>query len=56
MNNIILLPIDLPKLELNRDKTLEYFDVRKERHQDWNWVNFKKTNQPIDPELLQFRY
>jgi hypothetical protein len=53
MNNIILLPIDLPKLALNRDKTLEYFDARKERHQDWNWVSFKKTNQPIDPELLK---
>ena len=53
MNNIILLPIDLPKLALNRDKTLEYFDARKERHQDWNWVNFKKTNQSIDPELLK---
>jgi len=53
MNNIILLPIDLPKLELNRGKVLEYFDARKERHQDWNWVNFKKTNQPIDPALLE---
>lgn len=53
MNHIILLPIDLPKLELNRDKTLEYFDARKERHQDWNWVNFKKSNQPIDPALLE---
>ena len=53
MNNIILLPIDLPKLELDRDKTLEYFDARKERHQDWNWVNFKKSNKPIDPALLK---
>jgi hypothetical protein len=54
MNNIMLLPIDLPKLELSRSKVLEYFDARKERHQDWNWVNFKKPNQPIDPELLDF--
>jgi hypothetical protein len=54
MNNIILLPIDLPKLELNRDRVLEYFDSRKERHQDWNWVNFKKIDQPIDPEILEF--
>lgn len=53
MNNILLLPIDLPKLELNRDKVLSYFDARKKRHQDWNWVNFKKSNQPIDPELLE---
>jgi hypothetical protein len=53
MNNIIFLPIDLPKLELNREKTLEYFDARKERHQAWNWVNFKKTDQPIDPALLK---
>jgi len=53
MNNIILLPIDLPKLELNREKVLEYFDARKQPHQDWNWVNFKPKKKPIDSDLLK---
>lgn len=52
-NDIILLPIDLPKLSLDREKVLEYFDERKRPHQDWNWVPFKKMNQPIDPDLLK---
>lgn len=45
------MPIDLPKLSLDREKVLEYFDVRKTPHQDWNWVNFKPVNKPIDPDL-----
>jgi hypothetical protein len=53
LTKIILLPIDLPKLSLDRDKVLEYFDVRKTPHQDWNWVNFKPVNKSIDPDLLK---
>lgn len=51
LTKIILMPIDLPKLSLDREKVLEYFDVRKTPHQDWNWVNFKPVNKPIDPDL-----
>ncbi len=51
LENILLMPIDLPKLSLDRTKVLEYFDSRKTSHQDWHWVNFKKFSQPIDPEL-----
>ncbi len=51
LENILLMPIDLPKLCLDRKKVLDYFDARKTPHQDWNWVNFKKINQPIDHEL-----
>ncbi len=49
---IMFLPVDLPKLSLNRSKVLNYFDSRKQRHQDWLWVNFKKYNQPIDKDLI----
>lgn len=52
LTNILFLPIDLPKLSLDRDKVLEYFNLKKEPHQDWNWVNFKKYNQPIDADLV----
>jgi hypothetical protein len=53
LKDIILMPIDLPKLNLDRQKVLEYFDARKLPHQDWAWVNFKPMNKPIDPDLLK---
>jgi len=51
LTKIILMPIDLPKLSLDREKVLEYFDVRKIPHQDWNWVNFKPADKLLDPDL-----
>ncbi len=45
------MPVDLPKLSLDRKKVLEYFDARKTRHQDWNWVNFKPFNESLDSDL-----
>jgi hypothetical protein len=53
LTKIILVPVDLPKLSLDRKKVLEYFDARKTLHQDWNWVNFKPVNKSIDPDLLK---
>jgi hypothetical protein len=53
LTNILFLPIDLPKLSLNREKVIEYFNLKKTPHQDWNWVNFKKYSQPIDPDLVK---
>jgi hypothetical protein len=53
LTKIILAPIDLPKLQLDREKVLEYFDARKTPHQDWNWVNFKPANKPMDSDLLK---
>jgi hypothetical protein len=51
LTKIILMPVDLPKLSLDRKKVLEYFDARKTRHQDWNWVNFKPFNESLDSDL-----
>lgn len=51
LTKIILVPIDLPKLQLDRKKVLEYFDAKKQPHQDWNWVNFKPANKSIDSDL-----
>lgn len=53
LENILLMPIALPKLGLERNKILEYFDERKSTHQDWSWVNFKKYDQKVDPDLLK---
>ena len=53
LTDILFLPIDLPKLSLDRETVLEYFNLKKSSHQDWDWVNFKKFNQPIDPELVK---
>lgn len=52
LTKILFLPIDLPKLSLDRQQVIEYFDQKKQRHQDWNWVNFKKHNEKIDKDLL----
>jgi hypothetical protein len=53
LDNVIFLPIDIPKLNLDRDKVLGYFNDRKIKHQDWDWVEFKKYDQPIDSDLRE---
>jgi hypothetical protein len=53
LTKIILTPVDLPKLQLDREKILKYFDSKKRKHQDWQWVNFKPIGKPIDPDLIE---
>lgn len=51
--SILYLPLDIPKLGLDREKILEYFFERRTIHQQWAWVEFKKMEQDVDPDLLK---
>lgn len=53
LQNILFTPLAVPKLDLDRNKILEYFDSRKSRFQDWQWVVIKPLNGPLDPALTE---
>lgn len=53
LQNILFTPLDVPKLDLDRNKVLEYFDARKTRFQDWRWVVIKPLRGPLDPVLAE---
>lgn len=54
IKDLIYLPLDIPKLNLDRDKVLKYFDERKTIHQNiWKWVVIKSFNGEIDKNFTE---
>jgi hypothetical protein len=51
LENILYVPLDVPKWNVDKTKIFEYFDPRKTLHQGWKWVEIKKFSDPIDKEF-----
>jgi hypothetical protein len=49
--NIIFLPLDLPKLNLDIEKVMSYFETKKYLDQDWLRADIKKYSESLDDEF-----
>ena len=53
-SNILYTPLDIPKLNLDKDRLIPYFDERKsiEKNKIWNWVNIKPFSGKMRTDIL----